>query len=156
MVTMAQSAANWCNTHTHGSHAFNPIRALSKTLKVSLLKMQRVKPIADLATDDPQYKSHKLFLLNPNTFRTVNDFSTEDLTKLAQFDVDVKDLTQFDLELGYQNWNCAETLRAVLPKDVEGVSSYSIIGHIAHLNLKPEVMDYKHVIGENLLWAQFV
>ena len=124
------------------------IGALSKTLKVSLLKMQKVKPIADLAKDDPQYQSHKLFLLNPDKFKSGDDFSTEDSKKMAEFDIDVKDLTFVDMELGYENWNCAEILRAVLPEDVEGVSSYSIIGHIAHLNLKPEVMDYKHLIGK--------
>ena len=124
------------------------IGSLSKTLKVSLLKMQKVKPIADLAKDDPQYKSHKLFLLNPDKFKSGDDFSTEDSKKLAEFDIDVKDFTFVDMELGYENWNCAEILRAVLPEDVESVSSYSIIGHIAHLNLKPEVMDYKHLIGK--------
>ena len=124
------------------------IGTLSKTLKVSLLKMQKVKPVADLAKDDPQYRSHKLFLLNPDKFKSGDDFSTEDSKKLAEFDIDVKDLTFVDMELGYENWNCAEILRAVLPEDVEGVSSYSIIGHIAHLNLKPEVMDYKHLIGK--------
>lgn len=124
------------------------IGALTKTLKVSLLKMQKVKPVADLAKDDPQNKSHKLFLLNPVKFQSGDDFSMEDLKRLAEFDVDVKNLTYVDLEVGYENWNCAEILRAVLPEDVEGVSSYSIIGHIAHLNLKPEVMDYKHLIGK--------
>jgi len=61
------------------------------------------------------------------------------------------DLACFDLEVGYENWGVAEILRAVLPEESESVSSYSIIGHIAHLNLKPEVMEYKHVIGEVIL-----
>ena len=123
------------------------IAALTKSLKMSLLKMQRVKPVADLAKDDPSCQTHKLFLLDPRKFRTVDDFSPEVLQKLEAFDVDMKELSYFDLELGYENWSTSEILRAVLPVDSEGVSSFSMIGHIAHLNLKPEVMDFKQLIG---------
>ena len=34
------------------------------------------------------------------------------------------------------NWSPHEILRAVLPRGEEGVSSFSIIGHIVHLNLR--------------------
>ena len=34
------------------------------------------------------------------------------------------------------NWSPHDILRAVLPRGEEGVSSFSIIGHIVHLNLR--------------------
>ncbi|KAK7103350.1 tRNA (guanine(37)-N1)-methyltransferase-like [Littorina saxatilis] len=127
------------------------IGAITKILKSFTFKIQRVKPIAELAKDDSQHASHKLCLLNPEKVKSGQDFSAEDAEKLAEFDVDVKDVFYFDVDLGYDNWTAAELLRAVLPAESEGVSSYSIIGHIAHLNLKSEVMDYKHLIGEVIL-----
>ena len=36
-------------------------------------------------------------------------------------------------------------------KNIENVSGYSFIGHICHVNLKPEVEPYKNVIGQILL-----
>ena len=36
-------------------------------------------------------------------------------------------------------------------KNIENVSGYSFIGHICHVNLKPEVEPYKKVIGQILL-----
>ena len=35
--------------------------------------------------------------------------------------------------------------------NIENVSGYSFIGHICHVNLKPEVEPYKKVIGQILL-----
>ncbi|XP_076443145.1 tRNA (guanine(37)-N(1))-methyltransferase-like isoform X2 [Babylonia areolata] len=127
------------------------VSAFTKSLKMALFKMQRVKPVADLAKDDPLHSSHKLFLLDPRKFKTSQDFSVEEKQKLAEFGVSVEELSYFDLEVGYENWNAAEILRAVLPETSDGVSGYSIIGHIAHLNLKAEVLDYKHLIGEVIL-----
>jgi tRNA (guanine37-N1)-methyltransferase len=126
------------------------MREVTKAFKRYLLKMPRVKGIADLAKDDPFSSTHKLFMLNPQQIRTASDFSVEDVETLMKFGVDVNDLTFCDLELGYENWSTPEILRAVLPDDSDGVSSFSIIGHIAHLNLKPEVMDYKQLIGKVL------
>ncbi|KAL8608692.1 hypothetical protein ACOMHN_002921 [Nucella lapillus] len=128
------------------------ISALSKSLKVALLKMQRVKPVAELAKDDPLHASHKLFLMDPRKFKTVEDFSAEEREKLGGFGVSLgEEFSYFDLEVGYENWGVAEILRAVLPETMDGVSGYSIIGHIAHLNLKPEVLDYKRLIGEVII-----
>lgn len=46
-------------------------------------------------------------------------------------------------------------MRAILPSDHESVSSFTQIGHIAHLNLKDEVLPYKHLIGEFAVYFVF-
>ncbi|CAB0005837.1 unnamed protein product [Nesidiocoris tenuis] len=44
-----------------------------------------------------------------------------------------------------------QILRAIIPEELDGVTSFSIIGHIVHLNLRPELNEYKTVIGQVLL-----
>lgn len=42
-------------------------------------------------------------------------------------------------------------LKAVLPESVKEVpSGFEVVGHIAHLNLKEELMPYKKIIGKSL------
>ncbi|KAF6203026.1 hypothetical protein GE061_003439 [Apolygus lucorum] len=55
------------------------------------------------------------------------------------------------LTIGYSNFRADEILRAVIPKELDSVSGYSIIGHIIHLNLRRELEEYKSVIGNVLL-----
>jgi tRNA (guanine37-N1)-methyltransferase len=47
----------------------------------------------------------------------------------------------------FYNWY----LQAVLPEGDEGVSGFSVIGHIIHLNLKEQLAPHKAVIGAALL-----
>ena len=52
------------------------------------------------------------------------------------------------MELSYNNWSVADVMRAVLPSQVENVTSFTQVGHIAHLNLKPETLPFKGLIGD--------
>lgn len=44
-----------------------------------------------------------------------------------------------------------DILRSILPDTIEAPSSFTTIGHIAHLNLKEEHAPYKHIIGQVIL-----
>jgi len=57
---------------------------------------------------------------------------------------------QAELELNYENWSANEILKSVLPENEEGLSSFSRIGHIVHLNLRDHLLPYKQLIGEVL------
>ena len=39
----------------------------------------------------------------------------------------------------------------LLPEGCEVPSSYECVGHIAHVNLRDELLPYKHIIGQVLL-----
>jgi tRNA (guanine37-N1)-methyltransferase len=39
----------------------------------------------------------------------------------------------------------------LLPAGVEVPSSFESVGHIAHFNLRPEVMPFKHIIAQVVL-----
>lgn len=54
----------------------------------------------------------------------------------------------FDLEFDYGHLSTEQVLRQLLPAGVEVPSSFESIGHIAHLNLKEEVLPFKALIGQ--------
>ncbi|KAG0000697.1 tRNA(m(1)G37)methyltransferase [Entomortierella chlamydospora] len=63
------------------------------------------------------------------------------------------DLTKTELTVGYDHWTADEVLRAILPEDIidEAPSSFTTVGHIAHMNLKDEYLPYKHLIGQVIM-----
>ncbi|KRY40731.1 tRNA (guanine-N(1)-)-methyltransferase [Trichinella spiralis] len=60
-----------------------------------------------------------------------------------------------EIEISYDNWSLDDILNAVLP-DGQSFSSFSLIGHIAHLNLKEPLLPFKNVIGKDVLKARRV
>ena len=54
-------------------------------------------------------------------------------------------------------WMCGHlvglppVLQRLLPEGCEVPSAYETVGHIAHLNLRDELLPWKHVIGQVLL-----
>ncbi|KDQ18257.1 hypothetical protein BOTBODRAFT_171915 [Botryobasidium botryosum FD-172 SS1] len=59
----------------------------------------------------------------------------------------------YNLELDYSYWTADEILQAVLPEHLCETSptSFTITGHLAHINLKDEYLPYKYVIGQVIL-----
>lgn len=59
-----------------------------------------------------------------------------------------------EVNITYENYTIEQVIKAIIPDDlmedkrVNTGSGYSLIGHIAHFNLRDEVLPYKHVIGE--------
>lgn len=51
----------------------------------------------------------------------------------------------------YEDLKFEDVLKAILPDSIlnENINakSYSIIGHVAHFNLRDKILDYKHIIG---------
>lgn len=72
-------------------------------------------------------------------------FSADDLKWLLERGI-VR--TSHQLQLGYPNWGVVAVLQAVLPAGVQEVpSAFETVGHIAHLNLRVEHLEYKNLIG---------
>jgi tRNA (guanine37-N1)-methyltransferase len=61
------------------------------------------------------------------------------------------DFGKSEIEITYANWKYKEILDAVLPSNLDSVSSYSRVGHVIHLNLREELSPYKFLIGQVLL-----
>jgi len=126
------------------SEQVGPVR---KILEKYLLKIANLKPIQECDKD----KARRSLLLNPDlvsSFRDLDDH-VKDLTAVA--DIDRKHFSVHKFDLTADNWTPHEILRAILPLGEEGVSGFSIIGHILHLNLRSHLDCYKAVIGPVLL-----
>ncbi|XP_067654920.1 tRNA (guanine(37)-N1)-methyltransferase-like [Haliotis asinina] len=121
---------------------------LKKTTKMSMLKVRLMKPIAELSDGDPDRNTHKLILLDPEKYTSYQDLDQSDQQILQENDIQSNDFDMYDVEMTYENWNVQDILRAVIPASTDSVTSFSVIGHIAHLNLKPEVHPYKKLIGQ--------
>lgn len=59
----------------------------------------------------------------------------------------------YTLELDYDYWKSEEVLAAILPESLldEIPTGFTVVGHIAHLNLRDEYLPYKAIIGQIIL-----
>ncbi|XP_057290591.1 uncharacterized protein LOC130613267 [Hydractinia symbiolongicarpus] len=86
----------------------------------------------------------KIILLCPD-ITSLDEFTTSQKTIL---DEEGALFTTHEIELTYKDFNLEEILKKVLPEDSEElVSSFETVGHIAHVNLKENLLDFKHLIG---------
>ena len=52
------------------------------------------------------------------------------------------------ISLTYADYSKYSILKALLPIDVEVPTGLEQVGHIAHYNLKEDLLNYKHIIGK--------
>jgi len=114
----------------------NNIQPANKVLKNYIIKLKNFKSIRG-GSDDGEL----IFFLDPAKFSSCDDLNLTCVTN--------ENLDYMTIELGYDNWNHDEILKAVLPER-SMLSSYSLVGSIVHVNLKPELLDYKCIIGQIL------
>jgi len=117
-----------------------------KCLKPYLLKLKDFNPVVN-------EEKKRIVILNPELIASVSDLIGDDtecrhvLRDLCH----IRDIGWRDMDLKYENYSHKQVLDAVLPKDSDSVSSFSTIGHILHLNLRPHTFPYKRLIGQVLL-----
>jgi len=121
------------------------IGAARKFIEKFMLKMFNLKPVQESSLPD-----RKLVLLNPELVNQFRDLESVHHL-LAQLNIHQEHFLVKSFSLSVENWTPHEILKAVLPPDEEGVTGFSIIGHIIHLNLKEHLTPYKSVIGNALL-----
>uniref|UniRef100_A0A8D8AAC5 tRNA (guanine(37)-N1)-methyltransferase n=1 Tax=Culex pipiens TaxID=7175 RepID=A0A8D8AAC5_CULPI len=114
-----------------GELNFNTVCLAVKKL---LLKMERYKPVR---TEEAK------IILHPAGVK-----SWDDLKELNLDGLDSDCLGWQEIQIGFDNWRYDEIFRAVLPEDKEGLSAFSKVGHVIHLNLKDHLLPYKGLIGE--------
>lgn len=105
------------------------------------------KPRIKCIVDDSDSQDHKVVLLR------------EDITNVSQLPEDIKgflethpiEITNKSVEIGAAQMSTEQILKKLLPPHDETPSSFETIGHIAHLNIRDELLPYKNIIGEVLL-----
>ncbi|XP_050316309.1 tRNA (guanine(37)-N1)-methyltransferase isoform X5 [Anthonomus grandis grandis] len=117
------------------------ISSVIPPLKKLLFKIEKFKPIVNHA--DNKFSIY----LTPEKVQKWEDLPQKDLesTNISESNLSMQDFT-----LKYENYTAEAILRAVLPRDKEGVSSFTKVGHIVHVNLREHLMPYKNLIGEVL------
>ena len=51
--------------------------------------------------------------------------------------------------LDYGHWTADQVLRSVFPAEISEITTaFEAIGHIAHMNLRDEQLEYKNLIGQ--------
>ncbi|XP_066255910.1 tRNA (guanine(37)-N1)-methyltransferase [Euwallacea similis] len=124
-----------------GTAKISTVLSLVKNL---LLKMGKFKSICQTDSGSVQ------LYLNPNLISKWTDLSQETQEGLERLNITDVNLKIEDFTLGYDNFSAELVLRAVLPQEQDGFSSYTIIGRIVHVNLREHLLPYKHLIGEVL------
>ena len=61
------------------------------------------------------------------------------------------ELVQWVVRVGYEEMNAVQVLRKLLPPGLEVPSAFEQVGHIAHLNLREELLPHRRLIGEVIL-----
>lgn len=117
-----------------------------RTFKQFLFSRPRMKRIHE---DEDQ--NYRLVLLREDLSSeemVKNEIPRELLQKAEEWGAQLKG---FSLSLGYEDLSAEEVLRSLLPDVSEVPSSFEQVGHLAHLNLREDVLPYKHIIGQVIL-----
>ncbi|XP_073427187.1 tRNA (guanine(37)-N(1))-methyltransferase [Dendrobates tinctorius] len=122
------------------------INKAMKTLKHKLLHRPHLKRVID----DPTDGDNKQVILDPFMVTAEESFDDRDREVFKQLDISPRVL-QVDLQLTYEHFKTDEILEAVLPKGQDVPTSFSRVGHIAHMNLRDHQLPYKNLIGQVIL-----
>jgi len=116
-----------------------------KILKKYLLKIEKLKPVRETESEK------RSILLDPINFKSYEELDSEEKNHLNALDISNENFSNTVIHLKYENFKLDDILKAVLPKDQEGCTSFSRIGHIIHLNLRDHLLPYKLLIGQVLM-----
>jgi tRNA G37 N-methylase Trm5 len=136
----------------------NDYNALKRSLRsLTLESLATARKFQDLNENDALHGTHKYILLDPDVFKfeSLNDTIKNEVSQILKLDSGEEALKNViedvELNIGYDDLKFDEVMRAIIPDELQAesinVKGYSIIGHIAHFNLRDLVLDYKHIIG---------
>ncbi|ORY87662.1 tRNA methyltransferase Trm5 [Protomyces lactucae-debilis] len=117
---------------------------LRKACAQDLLKQPRIRVIYNSAGD-------KLIALRPEV--KVEDTSALHASSRAFIELHAIPLVRHTINLDYKYWNADEILGCILPEELlkDTPSGFTMVGHIAHMNLRDAYLPYKHIIGQLVL-----
>ena len=157
----------------------NELRKKLKSIMLSRPRLSVVVGLSDSDLDDKDDdergdKTFKISQDNRNMYRKIvldpqqaglnnNSDSGTDTNTTTAMHSDLKSLLEEEpqsfrlgshtIVLTYQDWTAEEILgRLLLPEGVKEVpSAFEAVGHLAHVNLRDELLPYKYLVGKVLL-----
>ncbi|VEN37930.1 unnamed protein product [Callosobruchus maculatus] len=121
------------------------VSAVLPVLKKYLLKVEKLKPIQHVNPEEI------LIYLSPMLVQQWESIPEDVRQRLHSEHIKDENFKKILYTFKYENFTAEEILRAILPPDKEGLSSFTKVGHIVHLNLREHLLPYKNVIAEILL-----
>jgi tRNA (guanine37-N1)-methyltransferase len=86
-----------------------------------------------------------------NTEARKNVQLAEGISILSECSHEQVSLVPIRINVGYDNLTRDEVFKVIIPKECDNVSSFEVVGHIAHLNLRDDVLHLKHQIAQVIL-----
>jgi len=119
-------------------------------LQGHVLYRPRIKPIIPQPDGD---NSHRLLLLSED----IKDLELTGLPDPMRAYVQEHEAQPLfhKMDMDYSFFTADQVLRKLLPEGMEVPSSFEQVGHVAHVNLRDEVVPYKNLIGQVLLDKNF-
>eukprot|EP00877_Chromochloris_zofingiensis_P003489 jgi/Chrzof1/13140/Cz07g21120.t1 len=104
------------------------------------------KPKTKCIVHDGQRQGTRLLLLREELTLTGLSEELQRLLQQEQFEWD-----SYSLKLEYSHMPADAVLKTLLPTGMDIPSSFELVGHIAHLNLREEQLPYKTIIGQVIM-----
>ncbi|KAL8992538.1 MAG: hypothetical protein Q9169_007025 [Polycauliona sp. 2 TL-2023] len=116
-----------------------------------ILKLERLPPIRSVPSNVAVDKNTKCLLLKPGT--RVDDKSSWSPKLHSLVESQQVLLTPFHLQLDYSYWTYHDIISAILPENEQDEIpvGFSVVGHVAHLNLRDQYLPYKNLIASVLM-----
>lgn len=139
----------------------NDYNVAKKTMRAYALEsLVNVKKFQEIDANDQLSKTHKYLILDPDVFSfdKLDESTRAELQKIVETksSEELKNhIETISLDIGYEDLKFEQVMKAIIPDEIfaENLNpkSYSVIGHIAHFNLRDKLLDYKHIIGKPVL-----
>ncbi|KAF6776410.1 hypothetical protein AHF37_03822 [Paragonimus kellicotti] len=110
---------------------------LLKSLNIDV----QLDPCPMTEVSDPDRKNTSSERSESTSLRTVPPDALESVTGPGRI----------NLILSYSNVSFEVALKELLPHHVSPISGFTVMGHVAHFNLKPDALPYRHLIGQLVL-----
>ncbi|KAI9819532.1 MAG: tRNA(m(1)G37)methyltransferase [Pycnora praestabilis] len=116
-----------------------------------MLRMERIASVQPYPMDGNPANGRKCLLLRPGVKHDDSSTWSPKLQDLVTSNA--IGILPFNLELGYDYWTYHDIMSSILPEDEQDElpTGFSIVGHVAHLNLKDQYLPYKDLIATVIL-----
>lgn len=127
------------------------ISQVKSDLRHDTLHIDRLQAIRPLPSTNGQMTGKKALMLRVDINK--DDPSTWSPKLRTLVESSQVHLEPFEVDLDYDYWNYADIMSSILPPDLQDdlPQGFSIVGHIAHFNLRERFLPYKHLIATVLM-----
>ncbi|KAL8717599.1 MAG: hypothetical protein Q9225_005169 [Loekoesia sp. 1 TL-2023] len=126
------------------------IASCRKDLSGDILKLDRLPPIRPVPPSINADSNSRCLLLKPDVRVDESSWSSQ-LRELVNTQEVL--VAPYRLQLDYNCWNYHDIMSAILPESEQDEIpvGFSVVGHVAHLNLRNQYLPYKSIIASVLM-----